>query len=65
MHSYTQISGLVAPSPVYFKDAPRVELLGPEHGEGQDSFPGCESTRKAEATIDRPNKGDETPETTG
>ncbi|KAF4626331.1 hypothetical protein G7Y89_g11828 [Cudoniella acicularis] len=37
MHSYTQMSGLIAPSPKYFKDASRIELLGPEHGEGDQT----------------------------
>ncbi|PMD49874.1 uncharacterized protein K444DRAFT_577101 [Hyaloscypha bicolor E] len=32
MHSYTRISGLFAHSPEYFKDASKIELLGPEHG---------------------------------
>jgi hypothetical protein len=36
MHSHTQISGLFAPSPEYFKDASRIELLGPEHGAGSE-----------------------------
>ena len=33
LHSHVQLSGLVATSPEDFKDASRVELLGPEFGE--------------------------------
>lgn len=31
-HSHTQVSGLIAPSPEYFKDASSIELLRQEHG---------------------------------
>ncbi|CZR70205.1 uncharacterized protein PAC_20106 [Phialocephala subalpina] len=37
MHSHTQMSGLFAPSPEYFKNSSQIELLGQEHGGESES----------------------------